>query len=1704
MKTRQILTTAILLVLSGVLLMAAPLGTAFNYNGRLSVGGDPATGGYDFRFILYTDAGGGTAVAGPITNSPVGVTNGLFMTTLDFGAGVFTGSARWLEIGVRTNGDLADFTLLTPRQPLHPVPYALYSPNASWAGVAASVAVNGVAGASIQNSAILASKIASGQVVKSLNGLKDDVSLVAGANITLTPSGNSLEISAPGGSTTGWSRLGNATALGEFLGSLNDQPLEFKVDGLRALRLEPAGDSSWDQGLLPDGAPNVIAGSPVNFITPGVVGSSIGGGGATNDNWGNASSNSIAADHSAIGGGVGNTIQGGGSYWSVIAGGQSNSISFAVSAVIGGGIHNTALWGADGSSIGGGAYNFAEAQDATIGGGYNNVVSGQYGTVPGGIWNEASMNSFAAGRRAKARHDGVFVWADSSVDADFASTTNYQFLIRAAGGVGINTTNPGAALDVAGTARAAHFEGDASLLANLNPASLAPGTVTSAIHFAPAGGPPFSLASSNQVAHLNSDWLDGLDSTSFWKTGGNSGTTSGTHFLGTTDHEPLDLRVNNERVLRLVPTSSSLSPNLIGGSQANRIGSNVAGSVIAGGGHSQSGYGNSVDSDYSFLGGGWNNSIRAGAGHAVLGGGAANSIWASYSVIGGGGNSFIFTNATHATIGGGEVNFIMTNAHHATIAGGEDNRIQNSASHSAIGGGDGNRIGASSDLAIIGGGGDNSIGAASSSTVIAGGSQNTLGSNASFSAISGGYANDILDGASSAVIGGGQVNLVSTNADFSVIAGGRGNAIRANAQYAVIPGGSNNVAAGSFSLAAGRRAKAQHDGAFVWADATDVDFVSTAANQFLVRASGGVGIGKTNPSTALDVNGTVAATWLTVSDSTVVSNLNANMVGGLWASAFWQVGGNSNTAPGTHFLGTTDNQPLELKVNGQRGLRLEPAAGGPPNVIGGAGENRAANGVFGATIAGGGGSSSNYVGASHATIGGGEQNVASGWRATVPGGFSNAAVGNSSFAAGRRARANHQGAFVWADSTEADFASTGNNQFLIRAAGGVGIGTTNPAALLDVAGTARVGTLRVTNANVVTNLNADLLDGLTSADYWKLGGNNLANPATQFLGLTNNQPLEVRVNNLRVLRLEPGSNGVPNVIAGHRSNFVASGVLGATISGGGSSGSYSPPWIGGGSGGLNPNAVGSDYGVIGGGAGHVIQISAPTALIGGGLGNLIASGSPGATIGGGWNHSILSDAPHATIGGGSNNVLQAGAVGGTIAGGWLNTVEAGAQMSTIGGGSNNIVKASADSAVIAGGMGNVIAENAFGSTLGGGYGNQIRPGAYLSAILGGYGNEIGSNAPASFIGSGTGNRVRNHATNAVIPGGYFNEVGGSYGFAAGRRAKALHNGAFVWADSQSADFASTAANQFLIRASGGVGIGGAPQDALLDIEGNARLNNNDLFLRHAADRNHGLGWYGSNYIAKGFAGVDVDGPVLYGYSGGVLGSTSGGNKVALHWTADSRVGIGTAYPATSLHVASTSGLATLVVGQHHQNGGYTALYMGPSAVSNGYAYLQSIKAAGSSYGDLALNASGGNVGVGTTNPTSKLHVVGNIYATGTITPNSDRNLKTDFAPVDPAAVLEEVARLPIQQWRFKAEAEEVKHVGPMAQDFRAAFGLGEIPTAIATVDADGVALAAIQGLNQKLEAELKQRDSEIAELRQAITELQQVVRQVARENGAPR
>ena len=111
--------------------VAAPVGTAFTYQGRLRSAGQPANGNYDLKFTLYDAVSGSGQVGSPVTNAPVIVTNGNFTVSLDFGA-VFSGDARWLEIGVRTNGSSSPYSTPSTRQPLTPTPYALYAPAPGW------------------------------------------------------------------------------------------------------------------------------------------------------------------------------------------------------------------------------------------------------------------------------------------------------------------------------------------------------------------------------------------------------------------------------------------------------------------------------------------------------------------------------------------------------------------------------------------------------------------------------------------------------------------------------------------------------------------------------------------------------------------------------------------------------------------------------------------------------------------------------------------------------------------------------------------------------------------------------------------------------------------------------------------------------------------------------------------------------------------------------------------------------------------------------------------------------------------------------------------------------------------------------------------------------------------------------------------------------------------------------------------------------------------------------------------------------------------------------------------------------------------------------------------------------------------------------------------------------------------------------------
>ena len=185
------------LVLLG-LVQAAPLRTDFPYQGRLTDGGQPASGVYDFRLLLFDAVSGGHQIGSALVQEDVIVTNGSFTLSLDFGPAIYTPQPLWLEVGVRPGQRTNDYTLLTPRQSLTPVPRALFSTTAGElldSSVRASNLLAGAVGTvHLQNQAVTGAKIATGQVVRSLNSMRDDVVLQGGANLTVTQAGNTVTI----------------------------------------------------------------------------------------------------------------------------------------------------------------------------------------------------------------------------------------------------------------------------------------------------------------------------------------------------------------------------------------------------------------------------------------------------------------------------------------------------------------------------------------------------------------------------------------------------------------------------------------------------------------------------------------------------------------------------------------------------------------------------------------------------------------------------------------------------------------------------------------------------------------------------------------------------------------------------------------------------------------------------------------------------------------------------------------------------------------------------------------------------------------------------------------------------------------------------------------------------------------------------------------------------------------------------------------------------------------------------------------------------------------------------------------------------------------------------------------------------------------------------------------------------------------------
>ena len=370
---------------------------------------------------------------------------------------------------------------------------------------------------------------------------------------------------------------------------------------------------------------------------------------------------------------------------------------------------------------------------------------------------------------------------------------------------------------------------------------------------------------------------------------------------------------------------SNSSGVFIGAGALNQVGPNVNNAVIAGG------YFNTIQSgaDASVIGGGLYNSIQMSAYNSFIGGGYQNIIQTNslYAVIGGGFYNSIQMSAYNSFIGGGYQNLIQSNSSYASIGGGVYNYIDTGAFESVIAGGNRNTNGSGAHRSFIGGGIYNSILANANNSVIGGGFQNIIQPGAVDAVIGGGYANNIQASAIITTIGGGQNNTIRTNSAASTIGGGYFNTIGSNANpppslsanliaggYAnaindfttygtigggrfnlvgggngTVPGGADNWALGTNSFAAGNQARATNDGSFVWSDSSGGNFGSTAANQFSVRANGGVRLETAGAGVTVDGQAIFSGT-----DGSALNNVNAATLNGSPASAFAPASGSAN------------------------------------------------------------------------------------------------------------------------------------------------------------------------------------------------------------------------------------------------------------------------------------------------------------------------------------------------------------------------------------------------------------------------------------------------------------------------------------------------------------------------------------------------------------------------------------------------------------------------------------------------------------------------------------------------------------------------------------------------------------------------------------------------------------------------------------------
>lgn len=1021
-------------------LSAAALGTAFMYQGRLQAGDTAANGSFDLRFALYDTFSGGSPL-GLTTNAAVSLSNGFFTATLDFG-GAFDGNARWVEVAVRTNGGGA-FTPLAPRQPVAPAPYALYAPSA---GVAAS-ALTAATATSVSPGVVSQLGTPDRRLTNALQvttngwvGLGTNAPAaalhIAGGSPVLAPVVSAQVMDHSGG----FSNLAGAACLA-FSGTS-----VLAVGGEQGVTLVDAsyGHLNLASQIVDGWGPftNLWKVHGVAFSSNGLLAIA-----ATGDH---AVTLANVADpvspiyRASLRDGVGG--------WDFLGGAYTVAFQGNLLAIAATNDHSVTL--ADVSTPSAPLLRFV----LNAGSGFNRLHNPRALAFLGNVLAIAAVDDDSVSLVDVSNPSAPFLLAVLNPNTGFPSLSG-PLALAAQGtllAVAAEKVNSGGRVLNTGVSLVEVSNPAAPVLRAVigdlsSPNHLSPTGVAFQRHLDWSAGRYVPLLA---VADGQSDGVVFYDVTDpanpAWR-GAATYSLAGADYL----HQPNAIAANADSVavsgsVLFQATLTLLSPtdqrvglavqDWVGiGTTAPKAALDVKGDLI-------------VESAER---------VTLQATHLAMGVSAAASGWNSVAlgpIASSSGDNAIALGWGSSAEGdfSAALGVMATARGYGSVALGH-NTAAVGAESTALG-----------TLSVAEGAASVALGSntlASGSGALAMGLLSQAGGAGALAAGS----NTLTAGAGAVALG---LETQATNTAATAV-------------------GANSIAGGFASLAAGRQAIARHDGAFVWADGQNGLFSSTASNQFLIRAGGGVGIATNNPQSALHVHGVVTAV-------SFAGNLAGNAATASSAGAF--------------------TGSLAGDVTGPQGATVVTAVGGQSAANVGSGvslANAATNLNTPATLvrrdSAGDFAAGNITASLFTGNGAGLTNL------TVP-------------------AASLVGPLSLTQLPNTLLTNTAPNVTLNGSFSGAGNNLTNLNA------TNLVGT--VADIRLPANL-------ARTNQVWLLNGNAGTTVGTQFVGTLDNQPLEFKANGLRALRLEPNPTS-PNVLGGFNGNIISNGVAGAVIGGGGS------------------------------------------------------------------------------------------------------------------------------------------------------------------------------------------------------------------------------------------------------------------------------------------------------------------------------------------------------------------------------------------------------------------------------------------------------------------------------------------------------------------------------------------------------------------------